>query len=243
MLLGCSAFGAQWTVYVGTYTGTESKGGTDSKGIYALRFDDLTGTLTSAGLAAETSNPSFLALSPNRRFLYAANENSLGSVSAFAIDPQGKLKLLNTVSSLGSGPCHVAIDKTGKWLFVANYNSGSVAAYRVNDDGKLGNPAAFYQHSGSSVDPQRQTGPHAHSVNLSPDNRFVLTTDLGLIKSCAIASTQRKGWFRRIRASPKLPAALGPGIWRSAPIAASRTRSMKCWGPSQLSSTPPLMEA
>jgi 6-phosphogluconolactonase len=174
-VLAClPASGAEWIAYVGTYT----SGG--SKGIYAFRFDDSTGRLTPMGLAAETSNPSFLAISPNRRFLYAANEDTAGTVSAFAIDSASKLKLLNTVSSRGSGPCHVALDKTGKWLFVSNYNSGSVAALPVHDDGSLGEASAFVQHSGSSLNPQRQAGPHAHSANLSPDNRFVLVADLGL---------------------------------------------------------------
>jgi 6-phosphogluconolactonase len=176
-LMACApaAWSAERIAYVGTYTGG------DSKGIYALRFDDSTGKLTPMGLAAETSNPSFLAVSLNRRFLYAANEESAGGVSAFSIDAaKGALKLLNRVSSRGSGPCHVALDKTGKWLFAANYNSGSVAAFPVHEDGSLGEASAFVQHSGSSVNPQRQAGPHAHSVNVSPENRFVLVADLGL---------------------------------------------------------------
>jgi 6-phosphogluconolactonase len=167
--------------YVGTYTRQKSKG------IYAWRFQPATGKLTSIGLVGETANPSFLAVHPNRRFLYAANEvanyqgQPAGSVSAFSIDAgTGGLKLLNIVSSRGSGPCHVALDKTGKWLFVANYNSGSVASFPVHQDGTLGEATAFVQHAGSSVNPQRQRGPHAHSANLSPDNRFVLVPDLGL---------------------------------------------------------------
>jgi 6-phosphogluconolactonase len=171
------AFAADWTVYIGTYTRQ------DSKGVYAYRFQPSTGKLTALGLAAETSNPSFLAIAPNQRFVYAANENSPGAISAFSIEKTtGRLKLLNAVSSRGSGPCHVAFDKTGKWLFAANYNSGSVAVFPVHDDGTLGEASGFVQHSGSSVNPQRQEGPHAHSANLSPDNRFVLVADLGLDK-------------------------------------------------------------
>lgn len=169
------------TMYVGTYT----RGA--SKGIYAYHFDSSMGKTTPIGLVAETENPSFLAIHPNRRFLYAANEISMyqgqpaGSVSAFAIDPATHaLKLLNRVSSRGSGPCHVAVDKTGKWLFVANYNSGSVAAFPIHEDGSLGEASAFFQHAGSSVNKERQSGPHAHVVALSPDNRFVLVADLGL---------------------------------------------------------------
>jgi len=167
-------------VYVGTYTRQ------NSKGIYAWRFDPSTGKLTSIGLVGETSNPSFLAIHPNRRFLYAVNEDNTfqgkpaGSVSAFSIDAKtGQLKMLNQVSSGGTGPCHLALDKTGKWLFAANYGGGSIAAYPVHDDGSLGESSAFVQHKGSSVNP-RQRGPHAHSANISPDNKFVLFADLGL---------------------------------------------------------------
>jgi 6-phosphogluconolactonase len=167
-------------MYVGTYTRLPSKG------IYAYRFQPATGKFTSIGLVAETANPSFLAIHPNQRFLYAANEvsryqgQSAGSISAFSVDAaSGQLKLLNQVSSRGPGPCHVAIDKTGKWLFAANYNGGSVAAFPVHDDGTLGEASAFVQHSGSSVNPERQGGPHAHVATLSPDNRFILVADLG----------------------------------------------------------------
>jgi len=163
-----------WIAYIGTYTSQ------NSKGIYAFRFNSGTGTLTPLGLAAETSNPSFLAVHPNQRFLYAVGENNAGTVSAFAIETPGKLKLLNTVSSRGSGPCHIAIDKTGQWLFVANYNNGSIASLPIHPDGTLGEAAVSIQHAGSSVDRRRQTGPHAHSVNPSPDNRFLVVTDLGL---------------------------------------------------------------
>jgi len=173
-VLAASAWGADWIVYAGAYTSP------NNKGIHAYRFNDSTVKLADIGLAAESSNPSFLAVSPNRRFLYAANENSDGAVSAFSIGSNGTLKLLNTVSSKGAGPCHVAVDHTGKWLFAANYNSGSVAAFPIHGDGSLGEASAFVQHSGSSLNPQRQAGPHAHSANLSPDNRFVLVTDLGL---------------------------------------------------------------
>jgi 6-phosphogluconolactonase len=163
-----------WIAYVGTYT----RG--PSKGIYAYRFQSSSGKLMPIGLAGETSNPSFLAVDPSQRFLYAANENNSGDVSAFAIDSAtGQLKFLNQVSSKGSGPCHVAVDQTGKWLFVANYNSGSAAAYPIKADGSLGEASAVDQHAGKSVNP-RQAGPHAHVAAISPDNRFVWVADLGL---------------------------------------------------------------
>ncbi len=173
---------SSWIMYVGTYTGQTSKG------IYAYRLDTSSGAVTpidaAGGLAAETKDPSFLALHPNQRFLYAVGEDSNGSVSAFAIDDAtGRLKLLNTVSSKGSAPCHLKFDRTGKWLFVANYNSGNIAAFPVHDGGTLGEASTFIQHSGSSKDPKRQTGPHAHSVNISPDNRFLVVMDLGLDKA------------------------------------------------------------
>ena len=179
-LLAAGAKG-DFIAYIGTYTRQKSKG------IYAYQFAPNTGKLTSIGLVAETTNPSFLAIHPNGRFLYAANEvgnyqgQPTGSLTAFSIDPAThQLKQLNQVSSKGSGPCHVALDHTGKWLFAANYNSGSVAAYPVNPDGSLGESSAFIQHKGSSVDRNRQTGPHAHDISISPDNRFVLVNDLGL---------------------------------------------------------------
>jgi len=170
-------------MYVGTYTRAPSKG------IYAYRLG-ANGEITpmgAEGLAAETENPSFLAVHPNQRFLYAVNEVSryegqaAGSVSAFAIDrATGTLTLLNRVSSRGGGPCHLSIDATGKWLFVANYGGGSVAAFPLQPDGKLGEASAFFQHAGSSVNKARQSGPHGHAVTVSPDNRFVLAADLGL---------------------------------------------------------------
>jgi 6-phosphogluconolactonase len=162
-------------VYIGTYTRQ------DSKGIYAFRFDASPGKLNPLGLAAETSNPSFLAVAPNQRFVYAVNENSPGSLSAFAIEPgSGRLKFLNMVPSRGSGPCHVVFDRTGKWLFASNYNSGSIAVFPVREDGTLGEASGFVQHSGSSVNPQRQEGPHVHSATVSAVNRFILVADLGL---------------------------------------------------------------
>ncbi len=169
------AFTQDLTAYVGTYTRGKSKG------IYAWRFNPATGKLTSMGLSAETSNPSFLAVHPNRRFLYAVNENSKGTVSAFAIDSAtAKLKFLNSASSRGDGPCHLAVDQSGKFLFVANYGSGSVAVLPIHEDGSLGESTSFVQHAGASADKARQQGPHAHCVTQSPDGRFLLVEDLGL---------------------------------------------------------------
>ena len=172
------AASADYWVLIGTYTG---KG---SKGIYAYRLNTDTGEFKEAGLAAEEKNPSFLAVHPNGRLVYAVSETDEGgAVSAFALDrATGKLKLLNRVSSRGKGPCHVSVDKTGKVVLAANYTGGSVAAFPVKEDGSLGEATAFIQHKGSSADKSRQEGPHAHSINVSPDNRFAMAADLGLDK-------------------------------------------------------------
>lgn len=170
-------------VYIGTYTGPHSKG------IYVSRFDARTGSLSVPELAAETKNPTFLALHPNRRFLYAVGEMSSfagqpgGAVSAFSIDAKtGRLTLLNQQSSRGAGPCHLALDSKGKCLLAANYGSGSIIALPVEADGKLAEAKTFIQHEGSSINAKRQAGPHAHFIMADPANRFALTCDLGLDK-------------------------------------------------------------
>jgi 6-phosphogluconolactonase len=171
----------QYFVYVGTYTDH------GSKGIYVYRFDSSTGKMTSLGLATEAVEPSFLTAGSSRRFLYAVNETDIfngqptGAVSAFAIQSEtGKLSLLNQVSSRGAAPAHITLDRTGRYTLVSNYTAGSVAVFPVLKDGRLGEATSFVQHKGSSVNPQRQTGPHAHAIALSPDNRFAVAADLGL---------------------------------------------------------------
>jgi 6-phosphogluconolactonase len=170
-----------YLAYVGTYS---DRGG---KGIYAYRFDAKTGKLVDLGLAVATPDPSFLAISKDGKFLYAVNETSTyqgqptGSVSSFAIHKDsGKLTPLNTLSSRGPGPAHLVIDRSGKSLLVANYDGGNVAVFPILENGSLGEASAFVQHKGSSVVPDRQKGPHAHDIAMSPDNRFALVADLGL---------------------------------------------------------------
>jgi 6-phosphogluconolactonase len=178
-------------VYVGTFTDTPAK----SRGIYLfwLRDDDSKlssiPTLVPLGLAAETQNPSFLTVDSKRRRLFCANEiNSFqgtpsGAVSAFAIDPAtGKLKFINQRASMGAGPCHLTLDKTGKNLLVANYASGSVAVLPIGVDGELGEATSVMQDAGKGPNPARQEGPHAHCTMLSPDNRFAFCCDLGIDK-------------------------------------------------------------
>jgi 6-phosphogluconolactonase len=187
--------GQEYLVYVGTYTD-----GTGSKGIYAYRYHLQTGELTPLGVAAESSNPSFLAVHPARPWLYAVNElvqfegKSSGAVSAYRIDPaNGGLTLLNQVASLGADPCYVSIDKTGKYVLIANYTGGSVSTFPLLDDGRLGRASAFVQHEGSGVDRERQEGPHAHSIDLSADNRYAITADLGTDKLMVYRFDPRTG--------------------------------------------------
>jgi 6-phosphogluconolactonase len=170
-------------VYFGTYTGNASKG------IYVSRFDPGTGRLSAPELAAEIVSPAFLALHPNRRFLYAVNEIGSfqgqpgGAVSALAIDPAtGRLTLLNQESARGGGPCHLTVDPSGKALLVANYGGGSITVLPLRPGGELDPARTFVQHTGSSVNPRRQTAPHAHGIYVDAANRFVFVPDLGLDK-------------------------------------------------------------
>ncbi|MBI5773716.1 MAG: lactonase family protein [Verrucomicrobia bacterium] len=175
------AHAAGTLVYFGTYNNAKSKG------IYVSRLDPATGRLTPPELAAEAQRASFLAIHPNGKFLYSVGEiadfqgKKAGAVNAYSLDAaSGKLTLLNQQPSVGAGPAHLTVDKTGKTVIVANYGGGSVAALPIQADGKLGAATSFIQHTGSSVNPNRQKEPHAHSVNLSPDNRFAFVADLGL---------------------------------------------------------------
>jgi len=176
-----SANPSHYLVYVGTYTGP------NSQGVYAFRFDARHGRAEPPFLAAALTNPTFLALGPGRRFLYAVGEASdfrgqkAGAVSALRIDrDSGRLELVNQVSSGGRGPCHLTLDAAGKWVLVANYGGGSVAVLPVQSDGALGDVVSFHQHRGSSVNPRRQEGPHAHGVTLDAANRLAVVPDLGL---------------------------------------------------------------
>jgi 6-phosphogluconolactonase len=173
-------------LYAGTYTRQESKG------IYGFRFQPATGELTAIGLVADTVSPSWVTIHPNQRFLYAANESE-GTVSAFSLDSKtGLLTFLNRVDAGGRSPCHLVLEKTGKYLMVANYGNGSVASFPVKQDGSLGETAALVQHTGKSVD-RRQQGPHAHAVVLSPGHRFLFVPDLGLDQVLAYRVNAQSG--------------------------------------------------
>ncbi len=171
-------------VFFGTYT----RGG-KSQGIYVSRLDWATGRLSPPVLAARVVNPSFLAISPDQRFLYCVTEigdyqkKRTGAVAAFSLCRQnGALEPLNRQPSGGAGPCHLVVDATGRNVLVANYGGGSVAVLPVDELGRLKQPSCVIQHQGSSVNPRRQKGPHAHSINLDRNNRFAFAADLGLDK-------------------------------------------------------------
>jgi 6-phosphogluconolactonase len=173
----------QFLVYFGTYTGT------NSKGIYVSRFDVASGELSAPMLAAESVNPSFLAIAPDHRFLFAASETKNfadkpgGSVTAFKLDAHtGKLEFLNQQPSEGTDPCHIMADDTGKYVLVANYSSGSVTVLPVQAGGFIGAPTVTIQHHGSSVNRERQAGPHAHCIAMDAANGRVFVCDLGLDK-------------------------------------------------------------
>jgi 6-phosphogluconolactonase len=187
-------------VYIGTYTGEKSKG----IYLFRLKTENLdvpqNVTLEPLGLAAETPSPSFLELDLKRRLLFAVNElNEFdgkpgGAVSAFTIARgTGKLTLVNQQSTKGGGPCHLVLDRERRHLLVANYSGGSVAVFPVAADGRLGESTAFIQHTGSSVDPDRQKGPHAHCVTMDRANRFAFVCDLGLDKVMVYRFDARRG--------------------------------------------------
>jgi 6-phosphogluconolactonase len=166
-------------LFIGTYTSPASTG------IYVSRLDPATGALSAPTLAAEGRNPSFLAASRDGRFLYAVNEVDAvdgkpgGGLTGYAIDKTaGTLKLLNSQSTVGGGPAHVSV--AGTMVFVANYGGGSVVAYQTGADGTLKPASTVAQHKGSSVNPDRQKGPHAHAVTPDPSGTFLYAPDLGL---------------------------------------------------------------
>ncbi|MEO6611104.1 MAG: lactonase family protein [Chitinophagaceae bacterium] len=165
---------------VGTYDSPKSEG------VYVYRFNSSDGTAREMS-HVNTPNPSFVAVSPDGRFVYAVHETAPqdgkgGDVAAFSFNKKtGTLTLLNKQPSGGDHPCHVEMDKTGKWLFISNYSSGSLSVLPVNPDGSLGAPTTI-QHSGSGKNPQRQKGPHTHGAIISADNRWLFVTDLGIDK-------------------------------------------------------------
>ena len=204
---------SRWRLYVGTYTG---EGG--SRGIYSLTLDRETGALRSDGLVAETANPSFLALSPNGRALYAVNEltefagRASGAVTAFARDPKtGALTSLGQQASAGGAPCYVTVDRAGRYVLVTNYVGGNVALLPLAKNGALGAATAVVQHAGKGPNVQRQDGPHAHCIVLDAVNRFAIAADLGADSLFIYRVDDRRGLLTAAEPSAvKLRAGAGP---------------------------------
>lgn len=163
-------------VYIGAYTRNSF-----SKGIYHAVLDTASGRLSEPELAVETPDPSFLVFSADGKFIYATAEGDPGKARTFEIQKDKKLRLLSEASSGGKGPCHLSIDAGRRSLLIANYSSGSVASIPIKADGSTAQePTSIIQHEGQGADPKRQKGPHAHSINPSPDGRHIYAADLGL---------------------------------------------------------------
>jgi 6-phosphogluconolactonase len=172
---------------IGTYTTGKSEG------IYVYRFNSNTGEFAPVSIAKGIKNPSFLAVEPANKNVYAVSEGEgQGSVTAFSFN-NGKLEMLNTRSSGGQAPCYVAIDKTGKWLATGNYGSGSLAILPIEANGALGEPTSVMVHEGKSINPQRQEKAHVHATVFSPDNRYLFVPDLGMDKVMAYAFDDKTG--------------------------------------------------
>jgi 6-phosphogluconolactonase len=207
-----------YILYVGTYTGPQSKG------IYAYSYDAASGKLTPIGVAAETSNPSFLAIDSTRKFLYAVNEGhdykgeNSGAVTAFSVDDRktGKLTELNEVSSHGADPCYISFDRTGRYALVANYSGGTVAAFPLAADGQIGEASSVVKDVGDlGPNKDRQEAPHAHFIETSAHNRFAYVADLGLDRVLIYKFDAAKGTLTAGDTSPDkanfFSATLAPG--------------------------------
>ena len=183
------------TVYVGTYTSS-----TKSEGIYIYRLNMSTGGLKHFKTVKGVVDPSYLAIDRKRRFLYAVNEVSKfegqasGAVSSFSIDRRtGDLTYLNQKTSNGGSPCYVTQDRTGKFVLLANYESGTAAVLRIEDDGTLGDAVSVVKHSGASINRDRQQGPHAHCILTDKSNRYAFTVDLGIDKIVVYRFSEKNG--------------------------------------------------
>ena len=184
--------------FVGTYTAK-----TQSKGIYSFRYDAGSGKASGLRLVIETSDPSFIAIHPSGKYLYAVNESGKTSlVTAFAFDAKtGNLTQLNQTSALGEDPCYITFDKTGKYILIANYTSGALVVFPILPDGRIGEKSALFQDSGTlGPNKERQEGPHAHWVETSADNHFALAADLGLDEILIFQFGSEKGAL-----SPHMP--------------------------------------
>jgi 6-phosphogluconolactonase len=195
--------------FVGTYTAK-----TQSKGIYSFRYDAGTGKATGLRLVVETPDPSFVAIHPSGKYLYAVNESGKSSlVTAFALDAKtGNLTQLNQTSSLGEDPCYITFDQTGKYILVANYTSGTLVVFPILPDGRIGEKTALFQDSGTlGPNKERQEGPHAHWIETSADDHFALAADLGLDEILIFQFNATKGTLApHMPPSASLKAGSGP---------------------------------
>ncbi|MFT3843783.1 MAG: lactonase family protein [Lacibacter sp.] len=189
----CSVFAFLFTnaqepfLIVGTYTST------GSDGIYVYQFNEQTGDATKMSYA-KISNPSFLVVSPDMKFVYAVNEDNSGSVSAFSFNKDSaKLSFINQTISGGVHPCYINIGKGGKYVITGNYSSGSIAVSGINYNGSVSQPRQIIQHKGKGVNEKRQEGPHVHSVVFSPDYKYLFAPDLGLDKIMAYKVAPESG--------------------------------------------------
>jgi len=212
----------KYLLFVGTYTSADGKD-TGSKGIYSYRFDESSGKLVPAGVAAETVNPSFLVVAPNKKFIYAVNElqkykgEASGGVTAFALDREsGKLRELDEVVSRGADPCYISFDRTGKYVLVANYTGGTVAVFPVSSDGHIREASSVEDDKGTlGPNKERQEHAHAHWIEASGRNRFAYVADLGLDRVLIYKFDASKGILSSEAAGPSdtsfFSATLAPG--------------------------------
>jgi 6-phosphogluconolactonase len=189
LMINMVAFSQENYLFIGTYT---SKG---SEGVYVYKFDSKTGDFKAISVAKGIKNPSFLAIAPNQKNIYSVGEmDKQGAVNAFSFDKEtGELKLLNTESAGGAGPCHIAVDKTGKWAIVGNYVGGSLSILPIQTDGTLGKATQTIQHEGKSVNAERQEKPHVHSINIAQNNSDIFVPDLGIDKLMAYQLDTKEG--------------------------------------------------
>ena len=164
-------------IYIGTYS---VRG---SEGIYVFEFDRTKGSFKQVQTISNLKSPSFLTFSPDGKFLYSVGESTIGAVGSFSIDPEtGMLTFVNQQSSEDSGSCHISIDHAGKFAFVSNYGGGSLTVLPIEHNGSLRAASDIIHHQGSSINKERQDKPHVHSAYVSPDNRFIIVSDLGTDK-------------------------------------------------------------
>lgn len=198
---------ARLDLYIGTYTDEGGGPGPVSRGIYRSRLNPETGALAAPVLAVAAPSPSYLALAPDGRTLYAVHESE-ATVGAYAVAPDGGLRLLNVEPSRGAAPCHLSLDPAGRAVYVANYG-GSLAAFPVLRGGMLGPAATVFENAGAGLDPDRQRGPHLHAVAPDPSGRFVHACDLGTDEVLTFRVGAASGELALVSRA-KTPAGAGP---------------------------------